>query len=208
MLLKCLICLHSRADAEAVVFVALPTARRLCRAAAPTYGSRFNPICSPAQVLGDEGGVPAADHQQTRGAAAVPAGAGTIPGRPPCWNALRVLKPLPVVHRGFAPGAWTGAGGCRRRHAAPEVARPLQASDGCPPCAADSMDQRNGSMQTTARPDQLSRAWLRVKRGNSITSESPRNFTQHDRRDCASRPQASSSWSSSSSSAGASCSAP
>jgi hypothetical protein len=49
MLLKCLICLHSRADAGAVVFVALPTARRLCRAAAPTYGSPFNCICSLAR---------------------------------------------------------------------------------------------------------------------------------------------------------------
>jgi hypothetical protein len=79
-----------------------------------------------------------ADHQQTRGAAVVPAGAGTIPGRPPCRNALRVLKPLPVVHRGLAPGAWTGAGGCRRRHAAPEAARPLQADNGCQLSAASS----------------------------------------------------------------------
>ena len=71
-----------------------------------------------------------ADHQQRRGAAVVPAGEGTIPGRPPCWNALRVLKPLSVVHRGLAPGAWTGAGGFRRRHAAPEAARPLQADNG------------------------------------------------------------------------------
>src|SRR5450830_872620 len=55
---------------------------------------------------------------------------------------------------------------------------------------------------------QASRAWLRVWRGSSITRSVSRTFTQQASRDWASRPQALSSWSFSSSSGGASEAAP
>jgi hypothetical protein len=111
-----------------------------------------------------------ADHQQTRGAAVVPAGAGTIPGRPPSWNALRVLKPLPVVHRGLAPGAWTGAGGFRRRHAAPESTLGTPAPTA--PCTSRWRWPASPSPSApgTSTPPNGTKAWSRRSRSNRWSS--------------------------------------